>query len=203
MDIYYLSGSPGEIWKISLDGKNKKKICDDKAGNLIVYKNKIFYRFSEDHDWGKLIKMNLDSSDATILAPKVKNFCIKNDTIYYSDIENGHSLCSMNIDGENKKILQQSYTDFINIYDENYLIYSDHNQEDKMFCYNVNTKEEKCISEDSCWNLNIYCDWILYRNQNDKGSLWCVNFNTGETKKLISGNITGILVLDDVVFLDK
>ena len=36
-DIYYLSSSPGEIWKISLDGKNKEKICSDNVGNLIVY----------------------------------------------------------------------------------------------------------------------------------------------------------------------
>ena len=38
-EIYYLSSSPGEIWKISLNDFSKKKLVNQKVGNLIVYNN--------------------------------------------------------------------------------------------------------------------------------------------------------------------
>ena len=53
-EIYYTSSFPGAIWKVSVDGASQKKLINQKVGNLILYKDYMYYRLSENNDWGKV-----------------------------------------------------------------------------------------------------------------------------------------------------
>ncbi len=197
-EIYYVSSYPGEIWKISVDGLSKKKLVNKKAGNLIIYNNYMFYRQSEDDNWGKLYRANLNGNNKKLLANKVKNFCIHNNIIYYFDLER-EKLCSMDIDGNNVTVINNSYTNNIFII-KNMLIYSDHNREDKLYAYDLKSNGEYCISNDICWDINGNSDWVFYRNQSDGGSLYCVSYDGADKHKLIDKNITDIVIIDKDVF---
>ena len=192
-EIYYTASYPGEVWKISVDGSVKKKLINQKAGNLILYDNHMYYRLSEDNDWGKLFRADLKGNNRELLADKVKSFCIYNDLIYYIDIYNNIALCSMNTDGTNITTINNSYANNI-IVENNMLIYSDHNRDDQLYVYDIER------SKDKCWDLNSNKDWIFYRNQSDGGSLYCISFDGSVKHKLEEGNITDILLIDDIIF---
>lgn len=196
-EIYYISSVPGEIWKVSVDGSSKEKLINQRVQNLILYDNKMYYRLSEDNDWGKLYSADLNGENKKLLAQKIKGFCIYNGIIYYSDLDK-NALCSMNTDGTNITVINDSYTN--NLFVENtMLIYSDHNREDKLYAYDLNNNTEKCISEDRCWDLNCNNEWIFYRNQSEGGSLYCVSFDGNTKYKLIDGNVTDIVVIDELI----
>lgn len=197
--IYYITGAPGMVNKTSIDGKYTKRLVNQRVGNLLFYNNRMFYRLSEDDDWGKLYSANLNGKDRKLLAQRALSFCIYDGRIYYCDIENESALCSMKLDGTDKVKINDSYTN--DLFEENgMLIYSDDNREGRLFLYDIENKVEKCISKDRCWNLNSNKDWIFYRNQSDKGSLYCISFDGSEKHKLVEGNISHIIVTTDYIF---
>ena len=197
-EIYYTSSSPGKVWKISKDGSSKKRLINQNVGNMLIYDNHIYYRLSEDDDWGKLYSADINGKNKVLLKENVKNFCIYNGLIYYFDISN-NALCSMNINGANDKVINHSRVTNIFV-QNNMLIYSDHNRQDKLFTYDLKHNVEKCISEDACWNINANSDWILYKNQSDHGNLYCVSFDGKRKFKLAEENISDIIVIDDIAF---
>ena len=198
-EIYYISSMPGEVWKISVDGSSRRKLINQKVSNLVIYKNHMYYRLSEDNDWGKLYCTDLHGQNKKLLANKIKKFCIYEDKIYYLDIQNDNpTLCSMNIDGTEQTTINNAYTGNI-LAVNNLLIYSDYHRQGRLFSFNLESGIELCISEDSCWNLNNNQEWIFYRNQSDQGSLYCISFDGQTKRKLVDGNITNINVIDDYI----
>ena len=158
----------------------------------------IYYRLSEDNDWGKLYCADLNGRNRKLLKKRVESFCIHDDLIYYYDLDN-NALCSMNIDGTQSKVISDSYAENIFV-QNNMLLYSDYNRDDKLFAYDLKNNIEKCISEDMCWDLNGNKDWIFYRNQSDSGNLYCISFDGKVKYKLIEKNITDIVIVEDEVF---
>lgn len=198
-EIYYISSYPGEVWSISLKDFSKKRLINRKVGNLIIYDNHMYYRLSEDNDWGKLYRSDLNGKNKKLLSKRVNKFCIYDGTIYYSDIENSAAVSSMNIDGTNAAVINNVYAGNIFVMG-GALIYSDHNRGDKLYSYDLHTGKEKCISEDMCWNINCNRERIFYRNQSDGGSLYCIRRDGSSKQKLADGNITDIVVMENDIF---
>lgn len=196
--LYYVSGEPGNVWRLSLNTKDEKKLIGQKVGNLLVYPNKLFYRLSEDGDWGKLFCADLNGDHKKLLAENVRDFCLYEDRIYYSDFcEN--TICSMKTDGTEAKILQSA--DASGLFAENgCLVYADGDRAGKLFTYDLSTGKETCICEDTCWNINGNKERIFYRNQSDGGSLYSIRFDGTEKQCLIHANIYDIVVLENELF---
>ena len=141
----------------------------------------------------------MNGKNKKLLAKKLNKFCIYNDMIYYSNIENVVNISSMNINGTNNAVINNAYANNIFVMD-NALIYSDHNRNDKLYSYDLMTNIEKCVSEDVCWNLNYSEKKIFYRNQSDGGSLYCVRSDGKSKRKLVGGNVTDIIVIENDIF---
>lgn len=105
--LYYVSGEPGSVWRLSLNTKAEKKLIGQRIGNLLVYQDKLFYRLSEDDDWGRLFCSDLNGNHKKFLAENVRDFCVYEDRIYYSDFRE-NTICSMKTDGSEAKILQSA-----------------------------------------------------------------------------------------------
>ena len=195
--LYYISGMPGQVWKIDLNSGSKRRIINKHVENLIVYKDNLYYRLSEEDDWGKLYKTDLKGKNKQILAEKVIKFCIYDDVIYYCD-SNKSALYSMNTDGTNVAEINSSYVGNI-LVENNKLIYADDNRDGKLYAYDLSSKTEECISEDKCWNLNCNSQWIFYRNQSEKGNLYCISFDGSEKHKLVENSVCDIVIIDDIV----
>lgn len=197
--IYYIHGSPGAIWKISVDGKRRKMLTWKSAEHLIVYDDHIYFRHGKDYTRGKLYRTDLNGRKAKLLAQCVEDFCIVDDRIYYSNIETEPKLCSMKTDGTDATIINQAYPLRL-LPLGNKLIYADRNREDKMFIYDLNTDTETCICEDRCWELNASEEWIFFRNQSEMGDLYRIRPDGSEKEKLADGNIINIHVIGNSVF---
>lgn len=196
--LYYVSGEPGNVWRLSLDTKVEKKLIGQRVGNLLVYSNKLFYRLSEDGDWGKLFCADLNGDHKKLLAENVRDFCLYEDRIYYSDFRE-NTICSMKTDGTEAKILQSA--DASGLFTENgCLVYADGDRAGKLFTYDLSTGKETCICEDICWNINGNKERIFYRNQSDGGGLYSIRFDGTEKQCLIRANIYGIVVLENELF---
>lgn len=196
--LYYVSGEPGNVWRLSLNTKDEKKLIGQKVGNLLVYPNKLFYRLSEEDDWGKLFCADLNGKQKKLLAENVRDFCLYEDRIYYSDFRE-NTICSMKTDGTEAKILQSA--DASGLFVENdCLVYADKNRGGNLFTYDLLTEKETCICEDTCWNINGNKERIFYRNQSDGGSLYSVRFDGTEKQCLIHANIYDIVVLENELF---
>ena len=197
-ELYYVSSSPGEVWKISMDGSSKKRLIKQKVGNLLLYDNHMYYRLSEDNDWGKLYRADLTGKNKCLLAQKVKNFCIYDGLIYYSNVSDKGTICSMNTDGTEITIINNAYANNI-LVENNLLIYSDHNRNDKLYIYDLKNNIETCISEDKCWDLNCNQELIFFRNQSDSGKLYSITFDGSIKQKIVDKNVTDILVIDNLI----
>lgn len=199
--IYYISGSPGAVWSISPDGTANKRIINKRVGNLIIYKGQMYYRLSEDNNWGKLYTADLNGKNKKLLSNKVSHFCIYDDIIYYGDISNAgdENLSYMSIDGTDKGIINASYIGEVFVENDR-LFYSDNNRNGMIFSYDLHTKEEICICQDKCWNLNCDNEWIYYRNQTEGGSLYRIGLDGASKEKLLDGNISDIVVIDKRIF---
>lgn len=196
--LYYVSGEPGSVWRLSLNTKAEKKLIGQRVGNLLVYQDKLFYRLSEDDDWSKLFCSDLNGNHKKFLAENVRDFCVYEDRIYYSDFRE-NTICSMKTDGSEAKILQSA--DVSGLFAENgCLVYADRNRGGKLFTYNLVTGKETCICEDTCWNINGNTERIFYRNQSDGGSLYSIRFDGTDKQCLIRANIHGIVVLENELF---
>ena len=196
--LYYVSGEPGSVWRLSLNTKAEKKLIGQRVGNLLVYQDKLFYRLSEDDDWGKLFCSDLNGNHKKFLAENVRDFCVYEDRIYYSNFRE-NTICSMKTDGSEAKILQSA--DVSGLFAENgCLVYADRNRGGKLFTYNLLTGKETCICEDTCWNINGNTERIFYRNQSDGGSLYSIRFDGTDKQCLIRANIHGIVVLENELF---
>ena len=142
----------------------------------------------------------MNGENKRLLADKVICFSIYNDLIYYMDIyDNRNAICSMDLNGENIRVINYAYANYLQV-ENGQLLYSDHNRDDRLFVYDLESHFEKCISEDKCWNINCNKDWIFYRNQSDSGRLYCINWNGNNKRKLVDNNITNIIVVDNRVF---
>ncbi len=201
-DIYYTSGAPGWIWKFSIENKTNKIIVMDLASNLIVSNNRMFYIRSRDNDWGKLYSCNLNGKDRRLLAENVGNFCVDHGMIFYCDSENNNSLTCMQVNGEEKRKINSSYARDINATDR-FLVYFDHNREDKMFRLDLEDETEECISANACWNLNLSDGWVYYRNQTEHGNLYRIHCESGEEQKIADGNIVDINVIGNNVYFRR
>ena len=59
------------------------------------------------------------------------------------------------------------------------------------------------MSEDSCWNINVYNDYIYYRNQTQKGSLYRMNIDGSENIQIAEGNISYINITDNFIIYHR
>lgn len=202
--IYYTDGRPGVLQRMSLDGKRRHKLITLRmVGNVVISGNRIYYRLSGfNDDWGKLYSCNLDGRKKKFLAKQVAGFCVDGDTLYYTNLEDDHSLWSMDVSGENKrKLIDREVYDII--VDERYVYYTDWGSKSKLFRMEKETLRDECINEERCGGINLSGDWIYYSNLSDKNSLYRISKDGKLKEKLFDGNIASINIVADSVFFER
>ena len=106
--IYYTVGKG--IYSIQLDGSDKHNLTDDKASNIYMFGNQIFY-----NDWnGKVYSIGIDGNNKHIFIEDNASIInvIDNRIYYITYSENDqffNELYSINIDGSNKRKLTDGF----------------------------------------------------------------------------------------------
>lgn len=200
--LYYTRGDPGPIWKMSVDGKQKKPLTFFRQGKqLVVYNDHMYFcRYSAYTD-EPLVRTDLNGGNEQVLVQEVGGYCIINDRIYYTDIaiKTEPKLCSMKTDGTDVKLIRYAYATGL-MPMGNKLLYSDYYRENKMFIYDLDTDTETCICEDRCVSLNANEKWIFYRNQNDNGNLYKIRPDGSDRQKILDVEVSYIHVIGNRLF---
>ncbi|MDP4133201.1 MAG: DUF5050 domain-containing protein [Bacillota bacterium] len=197
--LYYISGSPGEVYKVDIDGKKDILLIDKKVGNLIVTNENIFYRQSFDNDWGKLYKTDLNGKNEILLANNIIEFAVSREWIYYSNREDGSSLYKMNFNGGNITKLNNEYSSSINV-DGEFVYYTNYDDNQKLYKIKTDGTNKTMLSHDTCWNVNLYKNYIYYRNQSQKGRIYRMRLDGSENKMIIDKeNCVSINVTDNFI----
>lgn len=201
-EIFYIDGMPGAIWKLSLRNGWKQKLVHERAGNLIVTDRYIFYRRSEDSDWGKLYRTNLSGHRKKLLAHDVSVFGVENEYVYYVNTQDDGALWRMTLDGQNpQRIIEDTINCFV--YDNEHIYYNSGKNGFSLCRYNKELGTVEMLDNSQCFNLNQDEDWLYYRNQSDQGNLYRIRKDGSEKQLLATGNIVDINIINDKVYYRK
>ena len=138
--IYYVSGSPGKIYRVTTDGKNKEKLSNDNSYNLIRYDKYLFYRLSEDDDWGKL---------------------------YYSDDSRGGHIFSYDLKSETEAEICNDKCWNLNLH-KDWIIYRNQSDGGDLYCISYDGSVKKRLVGGNIVNIIVLDDDIFYRNVDDE-----------------------------------
>lgn len=160
--IYYIRGIPGVIQRVNVNTRKDKTIVNNRAENLIIYNNHMYYRLSEDNDWGKLYKADLNGKNKKILAYDVVNFVIENNYIYYLSNDDG-LIYRIDINGNEKIVLTDKKANSIGGVLNGIVYFLDN---DKYNIYSVDAKNKECklLLSQNCRSLNVNDRYIYYLN---------------------------------------
>lgn len=182
--IYYISGTPGSIYRVDINGKKDELLIDTKAENLIVTDENIFYRLSYDNDWGKLYRTDLNGKNEVLIAESIIEFSLSDGWIYYSNREDNNSLYKMDFNGENITKLNNKYSININV-EGGYIYYTDFNEGQKLYSIKTDGTGELLLSSDICWEINLHDDYIYYRNQTQQGRIYRMKIDGTDNRVII------------------
>ena len=192
--IYYIYGSPGYIYRIKNDGTEEEKLTTKRCLNLLVNKDFMLYKEYGGKN-GDLYIHDIKSNKRKMLKENIVEFSVNGNYIYFSEGVNCN-LYKMDFYGNNLMKICDDYVSEITIF-ENYIYYTNFNQDDKLYRINQDGTNKTLISENACWNINIYKGYIYYRNQSDKGNIYKMKLDGSDNHKIIEGNCAKIHVIDD------
>jgi len=197
--IYFTDGVGGYLRKMRTDGKKGKLLTWSRVENVIVCGERIYYKtFKMEYDEEKVYSCDLNGRNRIYLAKNVSQFCVDGETIYYTRLDDGHSLWSMDISGKNNRKLNSEYT-IGPIFDEKYIYYTVA-ESFNLFRMDKETLQAECINDESCASINLYGDWIYYGANRYLGPL-CRMSKDGKVKEiLLDVPIAEINVVDNFVF---
>ena len=153
-----------KICSIKTDGSDKREIIEEKATHMTVVDDRIYYAvrgsgiFSIKTDGGDKQEI-FDDSDYSL-----NNMVIAGKKIYY--IDNGEeegAICSMNLDGTDRKALVKQWNTLRLI-----VVYGDRvyyaSPSDGIYSIKTNGSGEKKISDDQAGTMNVARGRIYYSN---------------------------------------
>lgn len=174
--IYYSQNK--NLFKIKTNGKDRKKISEQDILTYQIKDNTIYYVYTDGKDY-LLTKMKLDGTNVNVLETQCNlNFYVKGNKIYYikeeyntSKYEYDYTLCSMKINGKNKKELTKipNTQKQINISDEGIYYLTTENYENyEIYKMKYNGEKSTKIVETSINSkINVIDKIVYYTELND------------------------------------
>lgn len=179
--FYIEDDIPTDVSDITIGGKNS--LTSHTGNNIQEGKVDLTddFIFMTD-DSGKLVKMKRNLEDKEVLLDETTSYInVDEGVIYYANSEN--YLCSMDINGENNKvILKDSVYYLIAIGDK--LYYQLDSDNESIHVYDVKTEKTTKLNDRASYNINITQDKIYYTSSED---VYQMNLDGSDDKKILSG----------------
>jgi hypothetical protein len=198
--IYYSGiNDMGKLYKIRTDGGDKQLVLEGIVQNFLIKDDYLIYRRQEPAD--TLYSMNLKDNSKLELGKDVLNFCIVDNTIYYSSAASLGKVFKMNIDGTKVKEIC-SVEGPILYADNNYIYFADINLRDKLaniaaknkfeenrgkiYRMNLDGSNKKLIIPFEVDSFIITNGYFYYcKNYEDKAEIYRMKVGSKKAEKII------------------
>ncbi len=204
--LIYLSSTSVEMNDMNQQNNNKSLVIGDqylsstRNGNLnlqgSVYSSKDYIYICDEN--GYLIRMDHDLDNRkTIIDESCSYVQIVEDKIYYVDEK--QSLCVSSIDGENREVLLAKDVYYV-IYEKGYIYYQLDEDNESIYCYNVDLKEHKKLNDQKSYNINLVNDYIYYTS--DDG-IYRMNKDGQNNKRLLELEVYNLIYHDNDLYFSN
>ena len=205
------------IYKCRKDGSRKEIILTENWDilGLNVYKNKVYFiaidntsiaEDESDTDNNKIYRMNLDGSKLEIINDNQFNndsyeiYAVQN-KIYYIGVDS--NIYSMDLNGENKKVINSDETGFIGI-TEKYILFNviekdeEGNSKTVTYSMDLNGENRKPITGQRLYSVNVVDDIVYYVD--DEKHVYKVDLETGENTKISETSAYNMNISNDKIY---
>ena len=211
-DWLYYCNDKG-IYKIKLDGKGLEQISKDRASQMTVIDNYVFYHSGNAMEKESIRVITTDGKNRKILRDDVMwtqdHITVLDNSIYYNMY---NTVYTLNIDGSDHKSIEKSdlFVDYMTVYNKN-IYFSDNS-----FLHGVHyigkmsdDGKDKQIFEMDMYTrcLNVYDGYIYYGKYyyDLKGKawktagLWKMKCDGTQEQKISDAEIYGLLIFDRLI----
>lgn len=188
--IYYINLDNDGIYRIKTDGTERTRLCEEKAINITVLGDKIFFSVN-----GGIYKMDLDGSGKKkVAADNIANFNYMNvvgSWVYYVDSKHGY-ITKVRTDGTQKTVIRKKYSRELNVVGGNiyFTDYSSMNTQWKIYRMDTNGRNEVKLFNKVTSHLNVAGNSIFYKYsvKNPNGQIYKMDLS-GKNQKMISKDL--------------
>lgn len=190
--VYFVSdGDTTDTYRCDLDGSNLEVINKLDIHNMIIYDNLIYAITWEDK---KLVRFQLDGSNWEELSTNgCHEFIIEQSKIYYASY---NELCSMNLDGSDKKQIYDEGSCYYVNYSDGWLYFS---LNSNMYKITTDGTEFTTIREGNTFNLNVDDEYIYFIDIDKNRELRRMKKDGSEEIKLDEPRAYSISILGDYI----
>ncbi len=196
--IYHNSGLDKgyNLYKIKIDGSERKKLNEDETGVFHEYNGLIYYINGDDHD--RIYSISVDGLDRKkICNDGAFDFYVANDRIYYINKDDKHSIFSINTDGCDRiKLLDDTVSGIEKVVDD-WIIYNKYK-----YIYRCNTDGAMpsiVINEHSS-SCDTDGQYIYYINEDDDQKIYRVCVDGTCRLKISNSSAMHLKLYKDWVF---
>jgi len=129
---------------------------------------------------------------------------IANNRVYFSNLDDGRKIYSMNLDGSDKKCISDIRASYVTVADNTLYCISAYDVTGRgIYAMNLDGTESKMIFEGEADCIQFYKNKIYFINADDKYTVYSMNLDGSELKKLIDEASLCINVYDDCIYYCK
>jgi len=181
--IYYCNSSDSErLYRINVDGSERRKLIDDSCWYLNVYENIMYY--CSETDGYNIYKAKIDGTEKTKLASdQSSHLTLYNGYLYYCNKSDRSRIYRIDTDGKEKIKISDDEASYFCIGDD-WIYYCNKSDNMRIYKINISGRKREKICSDVSSNLCLDDDRLYYCNKNDKSKLYRIRCDGSQREKL-------------------
>lgn len=196
----YYPTTPGQLYKMKMDGTGNIKLNDDQTYFINVLNGWVYYM-----DLDNLYKIRTDGTERTKLSDDyASDLTVIGNWIYYSNGSDGSKLYKINIDGSNRTKLNDDLSSTFNII-QDWIYYENGSDGYKPYKIRTDGTGREKLNDISMAYMTIIDDWIYYMALGgpDIRNLYKAKFDGTNITKLTDDNVERMNISGGYIYYTK
>ena len=201
--IYYAKalGKVNQICKMKADGSNQTTICNDRAYDVNVVGDWIYYENGSDKN--KLYKIRTDGSGRVKLSDDYDclNINVLDGWIYYFDTFDS-IIYKMKTDGTSRTVVKNDWGLYLNVVD-GWIYYSNFGANRNIYKIKTDGTSRQKLNNVESQMPTVYGDWIYYldyTNARDGGKLFKMRLDGSNNSKISDIKMSHFTIDGDYIY---
>ncbi|AKA72290.1 cell wall-binding repeat-containing protein [Clostridium scatologenes] len=208
--IYYISyhgqNQKSSFYKMKNDGTERGQLTTD-IPTCVNFQGDYIYYIKYDNtsvDNLKICKIKKDGTGKQAIGNERGMYLsVKDDWLYYADLDDGSKIYKMRTDGSDKQLLcGDSALNYMNVVGD-WIYYCNSDENNNLYRVKIDGSGKQKLNNSNSRNINIVGSYIYYSamDENDNGSLYKMKVDGSQNKILSNMDCsTAVAVHDDYIY---